>query len=203
MGINASHYPYFLCMDADSILQHDSLEKIVRPVLEDANVVAVGGAVRPCNGAEIENGQGGPLPDARKTAGLHAGAGIRPLLPGRPHPVRQVQRQHHHLRRLWPVSKRAWSSRRAATTTPPWGRIWSWWSSCTSSAGRHGRPYRIRYATDAVCWTQVPESLGDLCKQRRRWHIGLVPEHEKAPKHFGKPQIRGRQFCLLPLFFDL
>ena len=28
-----------------------------RQVLEDPNVVAVGGAVRPCNGAEIENGR--------------------------------------------------------------------------------------------------------------------------------------------------
>ena len=37
----------------------------------------------------------------------------------------------------------------------------------------NGRPYRIRYVTDAVCWTQVPEKLGDLVKQRRRWHIGL------------------------------
>ena len=57
MGINASRYPYFICMDADSVLQYDSLEKIVRPVLEHDNVVAVGGAVRPCNGAEIENGR--------------------------------------------------------------------------------------------------------------------------------------------------
>ena len=54
MGINASRYPYFLCIDADSILQHDSLEKIVRPVLEEDNVVAVGGAVRPCNGARLK-----------------------------------------------------------------------------------------------------------------------------------------------------
>jgi cellulose synthase/poly-beta-1,6-N-acetylglucosamine synthase-like glycosyltransferase len=34
-------------------------------------------------------------------------------------------------------------------------------------------PYSIRYATDAVCWTQVPEKLGDLKKQRKRWHLGL------------------------------
>ena len=57
MGINASRYPYFLCMDADSILQRDSLDKIVRPILEEDNVIAVGGSVRPCNGAEIENGR--------------------------------------------------------------------------------------------------------------------------------------------------
>lgn len=57
MGINAAQYPYFLCMDADSVLQRDSLEKIVRPVLEQDHIVAVGGAVRPCNDVEIENGQ--------------------------------------------------------------------------------------------------------------------------------------------------
>lgn len=57
MGINVSHYPYFLCIDADSVLQHDSLEKIVRPVLEDDTVVAVGGAVRPANGAELRDGR--------------------------------------------------------------------------------------------------------------------------------------------------
>lgn len=50
MGINVAAYPYFVCIDADSVLQCDSLEKIVRPLLENAQVVAVGGAVRPCNG---------------------------------------------------------------------------------------------------------------------------------------------------------
>ena len=57
MGINASRYPYFLCLDADSVLQHDSLEKIVRPVLENSEVVAVGGAVRPSNGTEMKGGR--------------------------------------------------------------------------------------------------------------------------------------------------
>ena len=56
MGINASNFPYFLCIDADSVLQSDSLEKIVRPILESDHVIAVGGTVRPCNGAEIEQG---------------------------------------------------------------------------------------------------------------------------------------------------
>ena len=37
----------------------------------------------------------------------------------------------------------------------------------------NGIDYAIRYATDAICWTQVPERLRDLCKQRKRWHLGL------------------------------
>lgn len=85
MGINAARYPWFICMDADSALQYDSLRKIALPLLEDENVIAVGGSVRPANGI----------------------------------------------------------------------------------------PYLIRYATDAICWSQAPERLRDLIKQRRRWQLGL------------------------------
>ena len=57
MGINAARYPYFICMDADSVLQQDSLEKVVRPILEYDNVIAVGGVIRPGNGTEIIKGK--------------------------------------------------------------------------------------------------------------------------------------------------
>jgi cellulose synthase/poly-beta-1,6-N-acetylglucosamine synthase-like glycosyltransferase len=26
---------------------------------------------------------------------------------------------------------------------------------------------------DPVCWTEVPEDIGSLSRQRRRWHRGL------------------------------
>ena len=42
--------------------------------------------------------------------------------------------------------------------------------------------YCIRYATDAICWTQAPERLSDLKKQRRRWHLGLF---QSMMKHRG------------------
>lgn len=48
----------------------------------------------------------------------------------------------------------------------------------------HNISYRIRYATDAVCWTQVPETLHDLRKQRRRWHIGLYESMIRHRKIF-------------------
>ena len=57
MGINAAKYPYFICMDADSVLQYDSLSKIASCVLEDENIVAVGGVVHPSNGVTLENGR--------------------------------------------------------------------------------------------------------------------------------------------------
>ncbi len=57
MGINASEYPYFLCMDADSMLQGDSIERIVQPIMEDDDVVAVGGLIRIAQCVSIENGE--------------------------------------------------------------------------------------------------------------------------------------------------
>ena len=49
-------------------------------------------------------------------------------------------------------------------------------------------PYSIKYATDAVCWTQVPEKLGDLKKQRKRWHLGLFQTMWKHKKMMANPK---------------
>jgi len=48
--------------------------------------------------------------------------------------------------------------------------------------------YSIKYATDAVCWTQVPEKLGDLKKQRKRWHLGLFQTMWKHRKMMANPK---------------
>ncbi len=172
MGINASRYPYFLCMDADSVLQQDSLEKIVRPVLEDDRVVAVGGAVRPCNGVEIERG--------------------RVLSYGLPRNIIACM-QALEYERAFLASRILLDQFNGSIIIS--GAFGLFRKSMVINAGgydvttvgedmelvvrlhvycRENRiPYRIRYATDAICWTQVPENLRDLCKQRRRWHIGL------------------------------
>ena len=57
MGINASKYPYFICMDADSVLQSDALRNIIRPILEEENVIACGGLIRILNNVVLEKGQ--------------------------------------------------------------------------------------------------------------------------------------------------
>jgi len=35
-------------------------------------------------------------------------------------------------------------------------------------------PYRIRYLPDPICWTEAPEDLGTLGRQRSRWQRGLA-----------------------------
>jgi cellulose synthase/poly-beta-1,6-N-acetylglucosamine synthase-like glycosyltransferase len=36
------------------------------------------------------------------------------------------------------------------------------------------RPYKIKFISDPICWTEVPENLRMLGRQRRRWHLGLM-----------------------------
>ncbi|MDH3442119.1 MAG: glycosyltransferase family 2 protein, partial [Gammaproteobacteria bacterium] len=55
-GINACRYPLVCVVDADSVLQPDSLRRVVRPFLEDPTTVAVGGTVRIANGCTVRQG---------------------------------------------------------------------------------------------------------------------------------------------------
>ena len=36
------------------------------------------------------------------------------------------------------------------------------------------KKYKIRFISDPVCWTAVPENFKMLARQRRRWHLGLI-----------------------------
>ena len=204
MGINVANYPYFLCIDADSVLQYDSLEKIVRPVLEDSSVVAVGGSVRPCNGAEIENGRV-----------------VRYRMPRKLLPCMQVLEYD----RSFLASRILFDKFNGNIIIS--GAFGLFLKSVVIAAGgydnttmgedmelavklhvfcrEHGRPYRIRYVTDAVCWTQVPEQLRDLCRQRRRWHIGLFQSMMKYRNIMANPKYGAVSFVsyFYFLFYEL
>ncbi|HCL02793.1 MAG TPA: glycosyl transferase, partial [Lachnoclostridium phytofermentans] len=56
VGINISKYPVFTTIDADSILESDSLVRVIMPFIEDHLTVAVGGIVRIANGSKIKDG---------------------------------------------------------------------------------------------------------------------------------------------------
>src|SRR5262245_47568950 len=56
-GINASTTPYFVSLDADSILDQRALKELMRIVQEDPRVVAVGGQVAIANGCTIRGGK--------------------------------------------------------------------------------------------------------------------------------------------------
>lgn len=172
VGINVAKYPYVVCMDADSMLEREALTRITAPILEDNTVVAVGGLVRPCNDLKIENG--------------HL---VRPTMPRKLLPSLQVLEYDRSF-----LSFRLFLDRFNANLIVS-GAFGLFQKNVLISIGgfetntigedmevivrihtlfrTQRRPYRIRYEPEAVCWTQVPETLHDLIHQRRRWHLGL------------------------------
>lgn len=172
MGINAANFPYFICMDADSVLQYDSLRRIVQPVLADGNVVAVGGIVRISNDVELENGRVQRYRLPRNILAFMQ--------------VLEYDRSFLASRILFDrfngslIISGAFGLFKKSTVIAVGGYdrktlgedmelVVKLHEYCTSNS----IPYSIRYASDAICWTQAPERLRDLCKQRRRWHLGL------------------------------
>ena len=172
MGINAANFPYFICMDADSVLQYDSLRRIVQPVLTDGNVVAVGGIVRISNDVELENGRVKRYRLPRNILAFMQ--------------VLEYDRSFLASRILFDrfngslIISGAFGLFKKSTVIAVGGYdrktlgedmelVVKLHEYCTSNS----IPYSIRYASDAICWTQAPERLRDLCKQRRRWHLGL------------------------------
>lgn len=190
MGINACRYPYFICMDADSVLQYDSLSKIVRPVIENQNVVAVGGVVRPANSVELENGR---VVNYRMPRNLLA---CMQML--------EYDRSFLASRILFDkfngslIISGAFGLFKKDTVVAAGGYDRSTMGEdmelvvklheyCLSNE----LPYSIRYATDAICWSQAPERLRDLCKQRKRWHLGLFQSMWKHKNMLTNPRKYG------------
>jgi len=172
MGINVSQFPYFVCMDADSILERDSLEKIAVKVLESENVIAVGSMISISNDCKFKNGQ---LIEQRLP---------RKLIPALQ--VLEYERSFLASRILLDkfnanliVSGAFGLFKKDAVIAVGGYQAGSIGEDMELIVKLHdyhisnGLTYYIKYAYEAVCWTQAPERLRDLLKQRKRWHIGL------------------------------
>jgi cellulose synthase/poly-beta-1,6-N-acetylglucosamine synthase-like glycosyltransferase len=171
-GINAAQYPLFCAVDADSILQRDSLWRVVEPFLEDPLTIAAGGTVRIANGCTVE---GGFL--------------TRVGLPSSPLAIFQIV----EYLRAFLFGRMGWSPFNAVLVIS--GAFGVFRRDAVVAAGGYftstlgedmelvvrlhrlyrlaGRPYRIVFVPEPVCWTESPETLRVLRNQRTRWQRGL------------------------------
>lgn len=172
MGINAAQYPYFICMDADSALQYDSLKKVVCPILEEENVVAVGGAVRPSNNVDLYGGrvQKYRLPDSI-IACMQLLEYDRSFLASRI--LFDKFNGSLIISGAFGVFKKDTVLAAGGYDRNTMGEDMELVVKLHKYCISNNIPYSIKYATDAICWSQVPEKLSDLKKQRKRWHLGL------------------------------
>lgn len=172
MGINASRYPYFLCLDADSLLQRDSLEKIVQPVLEDDDVVAVGGLIRVAQCVDMKDGrvQSYHLP-------LNSITSMQVVEYDRSFLASRILMDQFNgnliISGAFGLFKKDVVAAAGGYDHDTLGEDMELVVKLHVFCRNNLRRYAIRYEPNAVCWSQAPSSLKDLMKQRRRWYLGL------------------------------
>lgn len=184
MGINASRYPYFLCIDADSVLQRDALKRITQPVLEDDSVVAVGGMIRAAQCAVIVDGivQDFFIPNNLLIA-MQAVEYERSFLSSRI----MMDRFNGNLiiSGALGLFKKDVVAAAGGYDANTLGEDMELVMKLHVFCRNHSYKYSIRYEPDAICWSQVPSRLQDIRRQRRRWHLGLFQSMMKYRQVLG------------------
>ncbi|HYE33465.1 MAG TPA: glycosyltransferase [Methylomirabilota bacterium] len=201
-GINLSRYPLFCAVDADSILDSNALLQVVRPYVEEPDLmIAVGGRIRLANGCKVRNGQivefGLPT---NSVALMQVVEYIRAFL----------------------MARLAWSRMNAMLIISGAFGVFKRTATIQVGGYSHGTvgedmdlvvklhryyrerniPYTMRYVPDPVCWTEAPESLAILRRQRTRWQRGTLEclrNHKKmifSPK-YGAVGILGMGYYFL------
>jgi cellulose synthase/poly-beta-1,6-N-acetylglucosamine synthase-like glycosyltransferase len=181
VGINASRYPLFCGVDADSILQRDSLQRVVKPFLRDPTVVATGGTVRIANGCEVRSGflTKVGLPD-NLWARFQVVEYLRAFLFGRLgwsaiNGMLIISGAFGIFRKEAVVLAGGYLPRSIGEDMELVVRL-------HRQLRARGEPYKIEFVPDPVCWTEAPEDRATLRNQRVRWQRGLG---ESLSKNFG------------------
>ena len=187
-GVNAARHPYVCMIDADSLLEHDALLRIAKPLLDDPeSVVAAGGTVRVANGCEIDHGQ---VQSVR--LGHSRLATIQTLEYIRAFLVARVGWGRLHALGLISGAFGIFDRSLLQTVGGLWTGTVGEDLELTLRLHRHLRerdePYRVVFVDDAVCWTEVPEDFATLGGQRRRWQRGLYEALRRHRVMIGNPR---------------
>jgi len=172
-AINISRYPLFCAVDADSLLQPDSLERVVQAFIEYPETVAAGGTVRIVNGCTISKGfvQKVGIPK-NLLARLQVAEYLRAFLFGR--------LGWEPLNALLIISGAFGLFHKETVIsvggykTDMIGEDMELIVRLHRIMRKNKKKYRISYVPDPICWTEAPEDLKTLKLQRIRWQRGLT-----------------------------
>ena len=172
-GINASSYPLFACLDADSRLEKDALLKLSIEFNKDKNTIVAGGIVRIANGSVIRDGEfkGFSMPK-RIIERFQIVEYYRSFLSGRV--SWGISNSMLIVSGAFGVFQKQAVIEVGGYKTNTIGEDMEIVVRLHSYMKKHKRKYKIIFCEDAVCWTQGPMSLKDIRGQRRRWQIGLL-----------------------------
>lgn len=172
-GINYATYALVCAIDADTILDTEALARLVWEFQTDPDTVAVGGIVRIINGSTLKNGF---ITHVRTPKDLLANIQIveylRAFLGGRIGWSR--------INALIIISGAFGLFRRDALV-----EAGGYDSTCVGEDAElvlrlyrtrmdAGKPCRVTFFPDPICWTEAPPNMRTLSRQRDRWQRGLA-----------------------------
>lgn len=204
-GINICKNDLVLIMDADSVIEPDSITKLVKPFLEEKNkkVIGTGGVVRIMNSCEVGDGK------------------IKKInLPSKLLPRWQAL----EYTRAFLLGRMAWSQldglllisgamglfdrsiliKAGGYDTKAIGEDMEMVIRMRKYMADNNEKYEVTYIPDPLCWTEVPSDYKSLESQRTRWARGLIYALRKHKvmflnRKYGKLGLLGYPFWL---FFE-
>lgn len=198
-GLNVASGELVCAIDADTVIEPDALLRMVRPFLQGDDVVAVGGTIRAANGAVVRSGRVVAVRAPRTLlAGLQAVEYTRAFLTGR--------LGWNRLGGNLVISGAFGLFRRQATLDAGGyqhdtvGEDMELVARLRRRAIELGGPDRVDFAPDPVAWTEVPDRLRVLARQRDRWHRGLADVLWRHRRVVFNPRYRTLGLVAAPYF---
>jgi cellulose synthase/poly-beta-1,6-N-acetylglucosamine synthase-like glycosyltransferase len=198
-GLNVAGARLVCAMDADTLIEPDALQRMVRPFVRRDDVVAAGGTIRIVNGSRVRGGRVAVLRAPRRgLGGFQAVEYLRAFLFGR----------------------LGWN--RLGGNLIISGAFGLFDREAILDAGGYahdtvgedmelvvrlrrrgygtGRPGRVAFIPDPVAWTEAPETLRVLGRQRDRWHRGLADALVRHRPVLCNPRYRALGLVVFPYF---
>lgn len=172
-GINLARYPYFCSIDGDSILDSNSLLRVMQPIIEsDGKVVAAGGSVRIANGNDIHFGT-----MVEKKLGNHPLVLVQVIEYLRAFMLGRIFLSHFNMILIVSGAFSVFNKRIVIDvggySTDVIGEDMELVVKVHAKIRENKTKERIEFIPNPVCWTEAPTSLSVLRNQRRRWSQGI------------------------------
>ncbi|WP_217586099.1 glycosyltransferase family 2 protein [Lentibacillus saliphilus] len=186
-GLNVSNYPFFCSVDGDSVLEKTCLLRVMEPLATSDQVIASGGSIRVANNSDIQMGEvlAVNLPQ-KPFAIMQLIEYVRAFLMGRT--ALSQYNLNLILSGAFSVFSKEWVMKAGGYRTDIVGEDMELVVNLHRLIKESGEDRRIVFVPDPVCWTEVPETMQGLGRQRRRWHLGLIQSLWKHKKMTFNPK---------------
>jgi cellulose synthase/poly-beta-1,6-N-acetylglucosamine synthase-like glycosyltransferase len=189
-GINCAKYNHFCSIDADSILEKDSLLRSMRPFIENPDkMMAVGGIVRIANGCEIKSGEVTKirLPETALPM-FQIIEYFRAFLAGRV--AFDVLNSLLIISGAFGMFRKDIVLKCGGYAHNTVGEDMELVVKIHKHCLENKIHYKIAFTPDPVCWTEAPDSITILGRQRSRWQRGTMETIIKYKKMLFNPKYK-------------